>query len=98
MMNVMSDLLDSICNNYDKIKNLGLLFESEIISTMVKSHDFIDDIAWLDPKYKIMHTDFSCYQYPLGTPNFHMGFADSILFAQQWEKRLFAEGFLNEKS
>jgi hypothetical protein len=44
MMNVMSDLLDSICNNYDKIKNLGLLFESEIISTMVKSHDFIDDI------------------------------------------------------
>lgn len=44
MMNVISDILDSICHNYNKIKNLGLLFESEIISTMVKTHDFIDEI------------------------------------------------------
>lgn len=44
MINVISDILDSICHNYNKIKNLGLLFESEIISTIVKAQEFIDDI------------------------------------------------------
>jgi hypothetical protein len=59
------------------------------------NHDFIDDIAWLDLKYKIMYNDFSFNQYKIGPTNFHLDFADSLQFAQQWENRLFIEGFLD---
>jgi len=58
------------------------------------NHDFIDDISWLDSKYKVMYTDFSFCSYKTGRPLFHMDVKDSILFADQWEQRLRNEGFL----
>jgi hypothetical protein len=44
MLTVISDILDSVCHNYTNINNLDLLFESEIISTMIGAHDFINNI------------------------------------------------------
>jgi hypothetical protein len=58
-------------------------------------HDFIDDISWLDPKYKVMHSDFSFNQYTIGRPIFHIDYEDSISFANNWEHRLRIEGFLD---
>lgn len=44
MLTVISDILDSVCHNYTNINYLDLLFESEIISTMIGAHDFINNI------------------------------------------------------
>lgn len=58
------------------------------------NHDYVDDIAWLDRKYKVMPADFSVYSYKIGRPLFHLDFDDSKLFALDWQKRLINENII----
>jgi hypothetical protein len=60
------------------------------------THDFIQNIQWLDKKYRVMYNDFGYYQYRLFESNFHLSLEDSENFAQHWENRLKTEGFLIE--
>jgi hypothetical protein len=58
------------------------------------NHDYVDDIAWLDRKYKVTPADFSVYSYRIGRSRFHLEFDDSKLFALDWQKRLIKENFI----
>lgn len=59
------------------------------------NHDFIENIKWLDKKYRVMYDEFSYYNYSHGSALFHLTPEDSLDFAQHWEQRLIKEGFLN---
>lgn len=60
------------------------------------NHDFISDIQWVDPKYRVMYNDFSYYTYPMEDfPVYHLTADNSKDFAAKWEARLIKEGFLN---
>jgi hypothetical protein len=76
-----------------RLLNSGIPFL--IYTEPLFNHDFIENIDWLDKKYRVMYYDFSIEAYPIGTSLFHLTPEHAYQFAEQWEQRLITEGFLN---